>query len=179
MTDTKDRVISEQETRIIDLPTVHQRACELPGGPLIAILVGLQNHIATVLDDLRVSAFSTVNLGKAKGKAIRGAIGMAVGMYYTPNMNRLDPEAYAVEMSETCLSMLLCQERCAEAFEQAVELEGGAVSYRVKVLAPPSPHADLSCLSVLRDLPHIHVVIKRLEDERSWTGNCLREEDCE
>ena len=152
------------ETRTIELPTVHQRACELPGGPLLAILVGLKNSIAHTLEDLRSPLFS----GKKDDPArtIRGAIGMASGMYYTPNMQRRDMEAYAVEMQEVCLAMLLCEERCAEAFATAVELEGGAVRYVVKVLA--SRYANLSCLSVLRDLPQIHVDIRLLDDEYSW-----------
>lgn len=161
----------EQELRTINLPTVPQRACELPGGPLIAILVGLEQRVAKILDDHRLPAFTN---RKDKAFAVRSVIALAANMYRTPRETH-DAECYAVEMSEACLAMLLCEERCAEAFEQAVELEGGAVRYVVKVVVPC--YADLSCLSMLRDLPHINVVIKLLEDERSWNGKYL--EDCD
>ena len=68
-------------------------------------------------------------------------------MYYTPPQRRLDPEAYAVEMRETCLAILHCAERCSEAFNEAIEIEGGDVRYAITVLTPPK--ADLSCLTVL------------------------------
>ncbi len=131
--------------KTVELPTIHQRACELPGGPLIAIMVALEERIGDVLGDH--SAPSFMRPGEGTAVSVHRAVGVAVGMYYTPHQPRLDPEAYAVEMRETCVSMLHCAKRCSEAFAEAAQLEGGNVRYTIRVFAPPG--ADLSCLTVL------------------------------
>lgn len=146
--------MSQPELKTINLPTVPQRACQLPGGPLIAILVGLENSLVCTLDAHQIPRSLTAEVEGTTQK-IRSAISLAANMYRTPRQS-LDPEAYAVEMHEACLAMLLCKDRCTEAFTGAVdleELEGDAVHYVVQVLAPEQ--ADLGCLDVLSDVDQL------------------------
>jgi hypothetical protein len=126
--------------KTILLPDVRQRVCELPGGPLIAVLAALEDRISRLLDKRSPS------MGLDNLHPIRKAIGTAAMMHYTPR-KELDPEAFAIEMRETCLAVLHCPDVCRQAFESAIEIEEENVCYAINIFAPPS--ADLSCLNVL------------------------------
>lgn len=143
-------------TKTIELPSVHQRACELPGGPLIAIMTALKDHVAKILDKRRPS------MGLDDTNAIRRAIGTAATMYWTPR-REYDVECYAVEIEELCMAILYCGEACHKAIKEAAKFEEGEeekIRYSIRVLAPPG--ADLDCLSVL-DPEQINVEVKCVE----------------